>query len=459
MAPETSVNNETVRVIDQAQIEIESPHRPLVGQVAPPGSKSITNRALLIAALASGSSHLSGILISDDTLYMMTALRAMGVEINNLDSTTLSVRSPGKLKAPQAPLFLGNSGTTTRFLTAAAALADGEVILDGDKHMRQRPIRPLVDALHALGVDATTASGCPPVIVKGRGSFSGDRVEVDANLSSQYVSALLMIAACGEGPVEVALRGARTNHTDTGVDNPEKSEIGARGYIDLTLATMRSFGASITAVDSDTWRVEPTGYSATEYKVEPDASACTYFWAAEVLTGGRIEFQSDTAHMTQPDAKARDLIRQFPNLPSVIDGSQIQDAIPTLAVLAAFNMQPVRFVGIGNLRVKECDRIRALSIGLCQIKPGLATEEGDELVVQGNVIQGNASLAATEVQTVIDSWDDHRIAMSFALAGLRLNGIIIDNPGCVSKTFPGYWDALANLGVNFKVPEARPQLV
>jgi 3-phosphoshikimate 1-carboxyvinyltransferase len=417
----------------QPQIEIVSSHRPLVGRVTLPGSKSITNRALLMAALAPGTSQLSGVLVSDDTVHMMTALRAMGVQITSLDATTLVVQSNGKLEAPAAPLFVGNAGTATRFLTAVATLAEGQVVIDGDEHMRKRPIRPLVDALRALGVDATTETSCPPVVINGRGGFTGQRVEVDANLSSQYVSALLMLAPCGQSPVDISLRGAG---------------IGGRGYIDLTLAGMASFGADVQPTGSNAWRVEPTGYTATDYLVEPDASACTYLWAAEVLTGGRIELQVDGADMTQPDARARDIIRQFPNLPAVIEGSQIQDAIPTLAVLAAFNENPVRFTGIGNLRVKECDRIRALSTGLCQIRPGLAEEVGDDLIVQSD-----PQLTSSAAQTVIDSWADHRIAMSFALAGLRLNGIVIDNPACVSKTFPAYWDTLAELGVNFKVPE------
>jgi 3-phosphoshikimate 1-carboxyvinyltransferase len=421
-----------MRAIDQAKIEIEPPRRPLVGQVWLPGSKSITNRALLLAALAAGRSELSGFLASDDTFHMVAALRAMGVEVVDLDPTTVGVNSSGKIRAPAAPLFLGNAGTATRFLTAASALADGKVIIDGDEHMRKRPIRPLVDALCALGIDATTETGCPPVIIHARGKFAGNRVEIDGNLSSQYVSALLMLAACGQQPVEVALRGA---------------SIGARGYIDLTLAVMTKFGAEVSSAGDDAWRVEPTGYTATNYTIEPDASSCTYLWAAEVLTGGHIRFQVASTALTQPDAKARDIIRMFPHLPSVIEGSQIQDAVPTLAVLAAFNEKPVRFTGIANLRVKECDRIRALSAGLCRIKSGLAREVGNDLLVDGN-----PALVCDAPPVVIDSWNDHRIAMSFALAGLRIGGIVIDNPACVSKTFSGYWDVLSELGVGLSVP-------
>lgn len=419
-----------MNILEHPQVEIKPPRQPLSGRVWLPGSKSLTNRALLIASLAQGQSTLSGVLISDDTLVMITALRALGIEINQHDQTTLIVKSSGTLKAPQMPLFLGNAGTATRFLTAAAALADGQVVIDGDKHMRQRPIQPLVDALRSLGVDASTATGCPPVTINARKGFSGKSVKIDANLSSQYVSALLMLAACGDHPVEISLTSAA---------------IGGRGYIELTLALMQYFGSQFSRIGDNTWRIEPTGYTAKDYIVEPDASSCTYLWAAEVLTGGHITFQVDSEEMSQPDAKALQLIRMFPHLPSVIDGSQIQDAIPTLAIMAAFNENPVRFVGIANLRVKECDRIHALSSGLRRLRDDLAVEDDDDLLVYGD-----PKLSLMHTPTVIDSWNDHRIAMSFALAGLLIDGIVIDNPACVAKTFPNYWKVLSELGVELK---------
>jgi 3-phosphoshikimate 1-carboxyvinyltransferase len=255
-------------------------------------------------------------------------------------------------------------------------------------------------------------------------------VEIDAGLSSQYVSALLMIAPFGRVPVEVALKAA-----DDG------AAMGARGYVDLTLAAMARFGASAEAL-GDAWRVAPTGYVATDLAIEPDASAATYFWGAQALTGGAIDLGLSADAFTQPDARAQDLIAAFPHMPAVIDGSQMQDAVPTLAVLAAFNATPVRFIGIANLRVKECDRTRALAAELSRIRPGLATEDGDDLVVAGDPALASPA-AAVELQT----YDDHRMAMSLALLGLRLDNIVICDPGCVAKTFPGYWDALAGLGV------------
>ncbi|WP_454813550.1 3-phosphoshikimate 1-carboxyvinyltransferase [Labrys neptuniae] len=414
------------------------PDHPLRGRVVPPGSKSITNRALLVAALAKGTSRLTGALKSDDTRYMALALQAMGVTIEEPDATSFTVTSSGRLMKPAAPLFLGNAGTATRFLAAAAALVEGDVVVDGDAHMRKRPIAPLVAALGTLGIAAEAPTGCPPVTVHGKGSFGAGRVEIDAGLSSQYVSALLMAAACGQDPVDIVLAGGR-----------EGEEIGARGYIDLTLATMRAFGAEIDRPDARTWRVSPTGYRATDYLIEPDASAATYLWAAEVLTSGAIDLGVPAEAFTQPDAKAHALIAAFPHLPPVIDGSQMQDAVPTLAVLAAFNQTPVRFTGIANLRVKECDRVAALADGLTRIRPDLAREEGDDLIVASD-----PGLIGQTLPASIDSYADHRIAMSFALAGLKIHGISIQDPGCVAKTYPGYWQALASLGVKLEESHA-----
>lgn len=408
-------------------LTIVPPARPLVGKVIVPGSKSITNRALLLAALAKGTSRLTGALKSKDTALMARALGQMGVRVEEPDATSFVVTSEGTLKAPEGPLLLGNAGTATRFLTAAVSLVDGQVVVDGDEAMRKRPIGPLVDALRSLGIDATSETGCPPVIINGTGKFGSGRVEIDGGLSSQYVSALLMAAPFGDGPIEVALTG---------------KDLDARGYVNLTLAAMRAFGASVAEIDEMSWRVEPTGYKATDFHIEPDASAATYLWAAEVLTGGKIDIGVAMDAFTQPDAEAAKFIRMFPKMPTVIDGSQMQDAVPTLAVLAAFNATPVRFVGIANLRVKECDRISALSTELNRIRPGLAAEEGDDLVVSSDPALGGLVLP-----TRIETYEDHRIAMSFALMALKIGGITILDPDCVGKTYPGYWDALRSLGV------------
>jgi len=411
-------------------LTIVPPNRPLRGRVTPPGSKSITNRALLLAALANGTSRLTGALKSKDTSLMAAALRQMGVSIDEPDETSFVVRATGRLAPPRVPLNLGNAGTATRFLTAAVSLVDGTVVVDGDEAMRKRPIAPLVTALRSLGIDAEAPTGCPPVTIRGRGSFGKGRVEIDGGLSSQYVSALLMAAPFGAGPIDVALTG---------------KDLDARGYVDLTVAAMTAFGAKVAPIDRTTWRIEPTKYRAADFTIEPDASAATYLWAAEALTGGSIDLGVPMAAFTQPDAAAARFIALFPRMPATIDGSQMQDAVPTLAVLAAFNATPVRFTGIANLRVKETDRIHALATELNRIRPGLAREENDDLVVNSD-----PGLAGRWLPARIETYEDHRIAMSFALAGLRIGGITILDPDCVGKTYPGYWDALRSLGVELR---------
>jgi len=418
-------------------VDITPPEHALTGRITLPGSKSITNRALLVAALSQGESRLTGGLGSDDTRHMATALRAMGVGIEQ-DGTAFSVSSRGRLDVPAAPLFLGNAGTAMRFLTAACAFMDGHVVLDGDEHMRKRPIAPLVAALRGLGLDLAAPTGCPPVEIFGRpDALAGQgmrTVEIDGSLSSQYVSALLMAAPSAPVPVLVRVTG---------------KEIGSRGYIDITLAVMRAFGASVSQQDKLAWRVEPTGYTATDYAIEPDASAATYLWAAEKLTGGRIDIGVRPADMNQPDARAHELIATFPKMPVRIAGEQIQDSIPTLAVMAIFNETPVRFTGLANLRVKETDRVSALSTELNRILPGLARQDGDDLIVNGSPAHSGQHLPAA-----ITTYSDHRIAMSFALAGLRLKGIRILDPGCVAKTYPEYWRDLASLGLQIAEVEA-----
>ncbi len=411
-------------------LTIIPPEQPLTGRVVPPGSKSITNRALLMASLAKGTSRLTGALKSKDTSLMAAALRQMGVSIDEPDATSFVVRSAGFLSAPSEPLHLGNAGTAVRFLTAAVALVDGVVVVDGDEAMRKRPIGPLVTALRSLGIAASAPTGCPPVMIEGRGHFGSGRVEIDGGLSSQYVSALLMAAPFGTAPIDVALTG---------------KDLDARGYVDLTVAAMSAFGAEVASVDHTTWRVQPTRYHATDFAIEPDASAATYLWAAEALTAGKIDLGVPMDAFTQPDAAAAKFIKMFPRMPATIDGSQMQDAVPTLAVLAVFNDTPVRFTGIANLRVKETDRIRALSTELNRIRPGLAEEGGDDLIVHADARL--ADLGRGNARTRIETYEDHRIAMSFALAGLRIGGISILDPDCVGKTYPGYWDALRSLGV------------
>ncbi|EGF91792.1 3-phosphoshikimate 1-carboxyvinyltransferase [Asticcacaulis biprosthecium C19] len=401
--------------------------KTLSGRIALPGSKSITNRVLLIAALAQGSSRITGALKSDDTTYMARALEQLGVTVSDTGDTEFLVESTGTLTPSETPLFLGNAGTAVRFLTAAAANVAGTTVLTGDAHMQKRPIAPLVEALNAAGVTAQAPTGCPPVTVHGNGGFQTRAIEVDASLSSQYVSALMMAGTAGDAPFSLKVKDG---------------DIGARGYIDITLTCMRDFGAQITQTGPLSWDIANRPYQARDYWVEPDASAATYVWGINALTGAHLDIGIAPEAMMQPDAKAYDFIRQFPNLPAVIDGSQMQDAIPTIAVLAAFNHHPVRFVGIANLRVKECDRINAVATELNRIQPGLAQEIGDDLL-----ITPDRSLIGRTVEADIETYHDHRIAMAFAQAALVINGVRILDPGCTAKTYPGYWRDLQSVGV------------
>lgn len=427
------MNASTTSQATTPYVTVKKHPEPISGSIRVPGSKSLTNRALILAALSKGQSTLHHVLLSDDTKVMIAALGLMGVEISFSSPTTIEVSSTGALKAPNQPIFLGNAGTATRFLTAISCLIDGSVTIDGDDYMRARPIMPLVDALTSLGVEVTCETGCPPLTINGRGGFEGKEVSIDANLSSQYVSALLMLAPNGTNGLKVAMQD---NH------------IGGRGYIDLTLDLMQKFGVTTKEEDKG-WAIGPQSYVATDYQVEPDASSATYIWAMEAITGGQIDIGCDPRAMTQPDARVFELIQSFPDFPDAIDGSQFQDAVPTLAVMAAFCGKPIRFTGIENLRVKECDRISALREGLCNIHPKLAEEQGDDLVVYGDL--DLKSLANDNV--LIDSKDDHRIAMCFSLAGLLLDGISIRNPDCVAKTYPNYWETLNELGVELAYSE------
>ena len=417
-----------VRLVPQRPRDASSDARPgIAGKIALPGSKSITNRVLLIAALAAGKSHISGALKSDDTKYMARALGQLGVTVTDTGETDFLVESRGTLTPSQEPLFLGNAGTAVRFLTAAAANIKGTTVLTGDAHMQKRPIAPLVEALNAAGVTAEAASGCPPVTVTSDGGFANRSVEVDASLSSQYVSALMMAATRGDAPFHLTVKDG---------------DIGARGYIDITLDCMRAFAADIAATGPLSWSINNRPYQARDYWVEPDASAATYVWGINALLGADIDIGIAPEDMMQPDAKAYGFIKQFPHLPAVIDGSQMQDAIPTIAVLAAFNTAPVRFVGIANLRVKECDRINAVATELNRIQPGLAEEIGDDLL-----ITPDRSLIGRTAAADIHTYSDHRIAMAFAMAALVVDGLRILDPGCTAKTYPGYWRDLASVGV------------
>lgn len=411
-------------------VKIVRPTSPIHGLVPVSGSKSLSNRALLLAALSNGTTELMGCLVSDDTIYMAASLRKMGVQISELNPIKITIKSEGTLKAPTEPLFVGNAGTAARFLTAAAALATGQVVLNGDEDMQKRPIQPLINALNELGVKANSATGCPPVTIHGNPDAPlKSEIEIDGGLSSQYVSALMMIAPKLKSGLTISLSG--------------NVKIGGFGYVEITSKMMQEFGAKVTSNSMNSWQVDAGQYGRSTYVVEPDYSSCTYVWGANALSEQSVMADNtDIESTAQPDAKSKALFDMFPNMPNIIDGEQMQDAVPALAVVAAFNNTPVRFVGIANLRVKECDRIAVVAAGLNAIKDGLATVEGDDLIVHSN-----ASLQSDNAESFIKTHRDHRIAMSFALAGIKLDGITIENPKCVDKTFPSFWEAMAGIGL------------
>jgi 3-phosphoshikimate 1-carboxyvinyltransferase len=411
---------------------------PVDAAVRLPGSKSITNRALLLAALADGKSILRDPLQSDDTLYMFEALRSLGVDVTLTDAGDFEVNGVGgAFTAPKkSPIFIGNSGTTVRFLTAAACLAPtgSDVVLDGVARMRERPIRDLLGALITLGVDAesTHSNGCPPVRVRG-GGLPGGKCLLRGDVSSQFLTALLQVAPYAHQDVEIEIVG----------------DLISKPYVDMTQNVMHTFGVEMVNDNYRTLTVSAgQRYQGREYDVEADASNATYFLAAAAVTGGNVVLENLGAGSIQGDAK---FARVLEKMGCDVDfGSQIAlrgpktlkainvnlEAIPdtaqTLAVIAAFADGPSTIHGLSSLRVKETDRVVAITNELTKL--GVHVEEGRDFWVITPPSDGKYN--AAEIKT----YDDHRMAMSFAVAGLRLPSVTILDPGCVAKTFPDFWE-------------------
>ncbi len=417
--------------------EVQPVSGSLQGSIRPPGSKSLTNRAVVIAALARGESRLTNVLDSQDTSVMLESCRRLGVAVEH-DPATCNVRVPGcggRFPASQAELWLENSGTSIRFLTAACTTGEGRFTLDGNARMRERPILDLVTALNALGADVRCAneSGCPPVEVVANG-LPGGRASVAANISSQYLSALLMAAPCAKSPVELQIAGGL-------VSEP---------YIDMTLGVMKRFGAKVTRANDGSLRTEPTGYRGTEYDIEPDASAASYFFAAAAITGGTVtvlglgrdslqgdlQFVNALARMGCDVVIGEDrTIVHGEELRGIdIDMNAISDTAQTLAAVAVFAKGPTTIRNIAHVRHKETDRIAAVVTELKRL--GLQADEHHD----GLTIYPGSSQPAT-----IETYDDHRMAMSFSLIGLKSPGIRIANPSCTAKTYPNYFADLERL--------------
>lgn len=425
---------------------------PIQARVRIPGSKSFSNRAVLLAALADGTSTLHGVLDSDDLRVMRVALGAMGAEIQVSDDTWQVRGTAGRLQGgPAGPnattasdaltLDVHASGTAARFLTAAATLASGPIRIDGTARMRQRPIGDLVETLRALGapIDIEGSHGCPPVLCFGGGLAGGSAV-VDASRSSQYVSAVLQVAPYATAPVELHLRNG---------------QLVSRPYVDMTIDVMRIFGVQAGFKDAATLSVHSkSGYHATVYHVEPDASTAAYFFCAAAITGGRVRIDDLPGHSKQADLGVLDLLAQMgcqvergsnfcevqgpPGgrlAPISTDMNSLPDAVLAMAVTCLFADGESHIRNVANLRIKETDRLAALEAELRKL--GAEAHAGPDFLT----IKPPAKIVGAE----IDTYDDHRIAMAFSLAGLLVDDVVIREPECVSKSFPGYFDLLDTL--------------
>lgn len=419
------------------QITLSPITQPVAASVRLPGSKSITNRALLLAALADGESHLAAPLHSDDTAYMASALRELGIQIQETPEGDFQIAGKGgKFDAPQKTLMIGNSGTTVRFLTAAAcfAPAGSDVVLDGIARMRERPIRDLVGALLTLGVDAECLNGhgCPPVRVRG-GGMTGGKCRLRGDVSSQFLTALLQAAPYADQDVEIEIVG----------------ELISKPYVEITQSVMASFGAEMVNDSYQRLRV-PAGqrYTGREYPIEADASNASYFLAAAAVTGGTVTLENLSTDSIQGDIQFLDVLEQMgctvtrgpsvtltgPTRLSAIDADMeaIPDTAQTLAVVAAFADGPSRITNLASLRVKETDRVQAIAKELPKLGVRVVEGPSDWTIMPP---KGGVYTSAE-----IDTYDDHRMAMAFAVAGLRVPSLTINNPGCVAKTFPDFWE-------------------
>jgi 3-phosphoshikimate 1-carboxyvinyltransferase len=414
------------------------PRGPLDARIRVPGSRSITNRALVASALASGESRLEGAASSDDTDVMREGLCALGARIAVESDGWTVVGVGGRFTAPRDTLYVGASGTTARFLTAAATLAAGPAVIDGTPRMRERPIQELVDALRELGADceAQSPGGCPPVRVAG-GGLPGGPASIDARRSSQYVSGILLAAPYAGRDVELSF-----------VDDALVS----RPFVDLTLDVMAAFGARAGWQGKGLRVHGGCPYQPRVYRIEPDAQSAVYGFAAAAIAGGRVRVDGIPAESRQTDLRFLDALESMgcrverkadavevrgpeEKLRGVeIDGNAMPDAALALAVVALFAEGPTTIRNIANLRIKETDRLAALETELRRLG-GSATAGPDWLRIEPAPLRG----------ATIDTYDDHRIAMAFALAGLRVPGVAIRDPGCVSKTWPNYFDALERL--------------
>jgi 3-phosphoshikimate 1-carboxyvinyltransferase len=410
--------------------------------VSVPGSKSITNRALVLAALNGKDQpcEVLGCLHSEDTEVMLAALAALGFAVHVHAEGRVRVGAPsgrGRIPATEADLFVGNSGTTMRFLTAMVCLGHGCYRLDGVPRMRERPIADLLAALRQLGVRAVSEkdNGCPPVRIEANG-LPGGRVRIRGDVSSQFLSGLLLAAPFAQEDVLLEVEGPLVS----------------RPYVDMTLRMLEQWGLAVQLRGETSFHIP--GRQSTPgglvYRVEPDASAASYFWAAAAVTGGRVGVRGLTANSLQGDVRfvevlarmgctvergADELAVQGGALHGIdVDMNDISDTVMTLAAVACFAQGKTTIRNVGHIRHKETDRLAALANELRRL--GASVEEhADGLTITPRPLHGAA----------VETYNDHRMAMSLALIGLRAPGVVIQNPACVTKTYPGFFTDLERL--------------
>jgi 3-phosphoshikimate 1-carboxyvinyltransferase len=401
-----------------------------------PGSKSFTHRSLIAAALSEGSCRIDNPLKSEDTLLTLACLKQMGIAAEEEKNAFVVHGCGGRLKPARRPIDLGNSGTSMRLLTAVAALGQGRYLLTGTRRMQQRPIADLLDGLRQLGVDARSINGdgCPPVEIAA-GGLVGGPISIDCHVSSQYLSALLLIAPFARQAVDIGV-----------VAGPV-----SKPYVDMTLGVMRRFGVSVVREGYRRFSVEPgQRYRADHCAVEADASGAGYFWAAAAVTGARITVAATDAESLQGDMRFVQCLKAMgcrvehgpegigvvggPLRAIRVDMSDMPDMVPTLAVVAAFAEGTTVIENVAHLKAKESDRLQAVVNELRKMNID-AHCDASGMQVRGGEPRG----------AVVKTYDDHRIAMSFAVAGLRVPGVNIKDESCVKKSFPTFWDVLNSL--------------